>query len=742
VGQQIGNYQLIKLLGEGGYARVYLGKHRYLNSHAALKVLSATIDAGDEPKFLAEAQALVNLRHANIVHLLDFVIENATPVLIMDYAQKGSLRQYYPDGTRMPLATVVDFVGQIAAALQYAHNHHVIHRDVKPENILLDADNRLLLSDFGLSLLTSSSQQLSTQDPAATARYMAPEQIRGKPCAASDQYALAVIVYEWLCGEPPFRGNVWEVSHQHLYTDPPPLRAKCPELPPMLEYVVGKALAKKPEERFVSVQAFAEALASASQASIPAVDDMDSPVTAPQLVTSGLLPMAHPDHAPPRGSLRSDTIACQSISNIGYQIRPVLPFIKFMPPKLLLLYFYFLAGAIVSEAIVSAVIASIAFFWSPHNPSAPQNIHIPNLQVNQNVQRTNQSYVVTVSLHSLKSGTPLSALEGSVIDGQVAPLSVLLGTTNTPCVAATLLVSHTTFDIQPSQVQEYSLQESDITWLWSITPLRSDQQALQEVPVLISVTGKLRCGSGEAVVGPYPLAREVLLTVGISSAPSVSSQTLPPQVSFLFGGFLVILFAFLSWLGRRAWQVRKRRRITREDLPRVNPKVDKLPDQYEIEGVQAGQKPFSLFYCYAHEDRAWCTELDKQLSSLKHQGWIKSWSDSKITPGAAWRGETMRELETAHIILLLISPDFISSKYCYDELMTRAIERHQAKEAVVVPILLRPSLWETAPFAFLQPLPSEGRPVSSWTNQDEAFLDIARGIHKVVASHQVAPLEA
>src|SRR5215469_11178143 len=220
VGQHFGSYRLTKLLGEGGCAKVYLGKHRYLNSYAALKVLNATIHPGHEHKFLAEAQTLVNLRHPNIVHLLDFGIENGTPVLIMDYAPNGSLRQYYSQGTQMPLATSVDVVAQVAVALQYAHNHHVIHRDVKPENILLDADNRLLLSDFGLSLLTPSPQQLSTQDSAGTARYMAPEQLRGKPCFASDQYALAVMAFEWLCGRPPFCGNMWEVSHEHIYTDP------------------------------------------------------------------------------------------------------------------------------------------------------------------------------------------------------------------------------------------------------------------------------------------------------------------------------------------------------------------------------------------------------------------------------------------------------------------------------------------------------------------------------------------
>jgi serine/threonine protein kinase len=307
VGQHFGNYQLVKLLGQGGSAQVYLGKHRYLNSYAALKVLNARLHLGNEHKFLAEAQTLADLRHPNIVHLLDFAIENGTPVLIMDYAPKGSLRQQTSHGTQMPLSTVVDFVAQIAASLQYAHNHHIIHRDVKPENILLDADDRLLLSDFGLSLLTPSSQELSIQGPAGTARYMAPEQLRGKPCFASDQYALAVMVYEWLCGELPFHGNMWEIWQQHLYTDPPPLRRIRPELPPQLEPVVQRALAKKPQDRFVSIQAFALALARASQTS-PSIDDNDAPITASLKTVARSSPTAYARHAVALSSSNNQTV--------------------------------------------------------------------------------------------------------------------------------------------------------------------------------------------------------------------------------------------------------------------------------------------------------------------------------------------------------------------------------------------------------------------------------------------------
>jgi serine/threonine protein kinase len=289
----LGNYQLVKLLGRGGCAEVHLGKHRYLNSYAALKVLNARIQPKDEHRYLAEAQTLVDLQHPNIVHLRDFCIENGTPVLIMDYAPRGSLRQNCLQGTQMSLATVVDFVAQIAAALQYAHNHNVIHRDVKPENVLLSTDNHVLLSDFGLSLLIPSPQQLSTQDPVGTARYMAPEQLRGKPCFASDQYALGIMVYEWLCGGPPFHGTTWEVWHQHTYAAPPPLCPVRPELPLRLEKVILRSLAKRPQDRFVSIQAFARALAQACQTFTP-VDENASQVTAPLQVIPGSSSTVHP----------------------------------------------------------------------------------------------------------------------------------------------------------------------------------------------------------------------------------------------------------------------------------------------------------------------------------------------------------------------------------------------------------------------------------------------------------------
>ncbi len=256
-GQQLGNYRLIRKLGQGTFAEVYLGKHRYLNSEAALKILRISLGEEAQKRFLFEAQMLVRLKHPHIIRVLEFFMEEDTPVLVMEHAAGDMLRQAPANKTHFSLAQTLTYVQQAADALQYAHNNHLIHRDVKPGNMLLDAAGNLLLSDFGLALLISSSDLFDTQGWVGTPAYIAPEQLQGKPCYASDQYALGVITYEWLCGKRPFEGGQWEIFNQHLQVDPPPMRQLRPDLPAAVEEVVRKALAKNPLQRFVSVQAFA-----------------------------------------------------------------------------------------------------------------------------------------------------------------------------------------------------------------------------------------------------------------------------------------------------------------------------------------------------------------------------------------------------------------------------------------------------------------------------------------------------
>jgi serine/threonine protein kinase/regulation of enolase protein 1 (concanavalin A-like superfamily) len=265
IGQQFGNYRLLRCLGRGGFADVYIGEHIHLGTYVAIKILHIRLMDQNRDAFFNEARALAQLNHPAIVRILDFGLRDTTPYLIMDYAPNGTLRQRFLKGTPLAPDTLFPFVGQIASALQYAHEHKLIHRDIKPENILLSSNNTLLLSDFGLVLSAQSSNLRSLQEVAGTAAYMAPEQLQGKPVPASDQYALGILVYEWLTGSSPFYGTFFEVASQHMFVEPPSMRAKVPAISPQIESVVLTALAKDPRQRFASVQIFAQALLNACQ---------------------------------------------------------------------------------------------------------------------------------------------------------------------------------------------------------------------------------------------------------------------------------------------------------------------------------------------------------------------------------------------------------------------------------------------------------------------------------------------
>src|ERR1700737_4538861 len=195
VGQSLGNYKLVAPLGEGGYAEVYKGEHIHLGTHAAVKVLKTIVTGNEIENFRSEARIIASLEHPGIIRVRDFDIQAGTPFLVMDYAPKGSLKDSRPKGRSLPYVTIVSYIKQIADALQYAHDQkNLIHRDVKPANMLILNDDKIVLSDFGIALIAQSGQQ----DAVGTAQYMAPEQIQGHADLASDQYALGVVAYEWL----------------------------------------------------------------------------------------------------------------------------------------------------------------------------------------------------------------------------------------------------------------------------------------------------------------------------------------------------------------------------------------------------------------------------------------------------------------------------------------------------------------------------------------------------------------
>ncbi len=297
VGQRLGNYRLLNQLGSGGFAEVYLGEHIYLRWKAAIKVLPMRLTHEEIELFSEEARTIAALKHANIISVLEFGIQESTstPYLVMDYAPNGTLRQRLSKGTKLSPDIMLLYVKQVAEALQYAHDHKTIHRDVKPENILLDKNNNVLLSDFGLATVIHSTKNQQSQKNigVGTITYTAPEQNRNKPCYASDQYSLGIIVYEMLCGVRPFNGTPIEVTIQHRLNTPPPMRDHVPLLSPAIEAVVQRALAKDPKRRYPTIRDFAKALeksckqeeqdhrtvpvVSNGHAIIPPVDDLRTP---------------------------------------------------------------------------------------------------------------------------------------------------------------------------------------------------------------------------------------------------------------------------------------------------------------------------------------------------------------------------------------------------------------------------------------------------------------------------------
>ncbi len=263
--QFFSDYRLLRFLGGGGSAEVYLAEHLQFKTLMAIKVLFGRMRARETQIFMQEAQMIAAVHHPHIINLFDFGVQDGTPFLVMDYAPNGSLADRHLLHTILPLSLVLSYLKQIGEALQFAHEQHFIHRNLKPENILIGYQNELLLSDFGMANMTHSATSLKAQTIVSTTSYMAPEQILGNPCQASDQYALASIIYRWLCGRPPFTGSAMEIVTQHLSAMPPPPQTYNTALSPDIAGVLCKALAKEPGQRFTNISTFVQALEQASK---------------------------------------------------------------------------------------------------------------------------------------------------------------------------------------------------------------------------------------------------------------------------------------------------------------------------------------------------------------------------------------------------------------------------------------------------------------------------------------------
>ena len=294
IGQAINNYQVRQLIGEGGMGTVYLARHPVLEKTAAVKVLRRA-HADDEDmvaRFMNEARAANAIQHPHIIEVLDVGrLDDGLPYILMEYLDGETLGQRLRRLGRAPLAQTLTIIGQTAAALAAAHASGVVHRDLKPENIFLARDaggaERVKVLDFGIAKLRGdrSRHRVDTKGTVVgTPVYMAPEQCRGgvaEPDGRSDIYALGTVMYELLCGRAPFdKGHGYgDVLVMHLLETPLPPRAVVPELPPEIDAVILRALAKDPGDRFASMEEFLVGLRDAASAAgvVPAPLVAESP---------------------------------------------------------------------------------------------------------------------------------------------------------------------------------------------------------------------------------------------------------------------------------------------------------------------------------------------------------------------------------------------------------------------------------------------------------------------------------
>ena len=265
IGKTLGQYHILSEIGRGGMAVVYKAEQTSLNRFVALKVLfpNFTGDSTSVERLYREAQAAARLDHPNIVEIYEVGEHEGLHFIAMKYVDGQPLDVILQQGP-LPPARALKILAQVASALDYAHRHNVVHRDIKPSNIIVSAGDRITLTDFGLAKGAGSATLTSSGALVGTPAYMSPEQARGDEIDyRADIYALGVVAYEMLAGRPPFTGNPLSIIMAHASQTPPPLRQFRPDLPPGLEAVVMKALAKEPAERYTTAGEFAAALRQA-----------------------------------------------------------------------------------------------------------------------------------------------------------------------------------------------------------------------------------------------------------------------------------------------------------------------------------------------------------------------------------------------------------------------------------------------------------------------------------------------
>ena len=289
-------YELEELVGTGGMSSVFRARDRQLERRVAIKILHQHYARDPEylERFRREARAVARLSHPNIVTVIDRGDDDGRQYIVFEYVEGENLKELVIRSGRLPVRRALGLALAVADGLAFAHNHGLVHRDVKPQNVLLNSEGEVKVTDFGIARSLHVDQGVTqTGTVLGTGEYLAPEQASGKPVSpATDVYSLGVVLWELLAGDVPFVGeNFVAVALRHVNEPPPSLRERRPDVSARLEAAVDRALAKDPAQRFASMAAFAKelraCLAEAEGAPVRVEEDMAMTLVTP------------PQHAPP-----------------------------------------------------------------------------------------------------------------------------------------------------------------------------------------------------------------------------------------------------------------------------------------------------------------------------------------------------------------------------------------------------------------------------------------------------------
>ena len=264
-GQKINDrYQIVKTIGEGGMANVYLAYDTILERNVAVKVLRGDL-ANDEKfvrRFQREALSASSLSHPNIVEVYDVGEDNGVYYIVMEYIEGKHLKQLIKKRGKLTLNEVIDIMLQVTDGIACAHDSYIIHRDIKPQNIMILDSGIVKITDFGIAMALNSTQLTQTNSVMGSVHYLPPEQASGKGSTVqSDIYSMGILMYELLSGKLPFRGdNAVEIALKHLKEPLPSIREECPDLPQAVENVILKACAKNPKNRYPDARSMHEDL--------------------------------------------------------------------------------------------------------------------------------------------------------------------------------------------------------------------------------------------------------------------------------------------------------------------------------------------------------------------------------------------------------------------------------------------------------------------------------------------------